>query len=95
MTVVAVHLRLTRMGRHKRPFYRVVAVDSRSRRDGRSIETLGTYDPLTEPARSDLKADRVLDWLHKGAQPSVTVRTLLRRSGIWKTFEESKKKTNG
>lgn len=90
---MAVHLRLTRMGRHKRPFYRVVAVDSRSRRDGRYIEILGTHDPLQEPAVSDLKADRVLDWLYKGAQPSVTVRTLLRRSGILQTFEESKKKT--
>ena len=89
---MAVHLRLTRMGRHKRPFYRVVAVDSRSRRDGRYIETVGTHDPLPDPAVTNLKPDRVLDWLQKGAQPSVTVRTLLRRSGIWKTFEESKKK---
>ena len=91
---MAVHLRLTRMGRHKRPFYRVVAVDSRSRRDGKYIEIVGTHDPLPDPAVTDLKSDRVLDWLQKGAQPSVTVRTLLRRSGIWKTFEESKKKTN-
>ncbi len=91
---MAVHLRLTRMGRHKRPFYRVVAVDSRARRDGKYLEIVGTYDPLQEPAVTNLKSDRVLDWLQKGAQPSVTVRTLLRRSGILKTFEESKKKTN-
>ena len=91
---MAVHLRLTRMGRHKRPFYRVVAVDSRSRRDGKYIEIVGTHDPLQEPAVTNLKSDRVLDWLQKGAQPSVTVRTLLRRSGIWKTFEESKKKAS-
>lgn len=91
---MAVHLRLTRMGRHKRPFYRVVAVDSRSRRDGKYIEIVGTYDPLQDPAVTDLKSDRVLDWLQKGAQPSVTVRTLLRRSGILKTFEESKKLAN-
>ncbi len=92
---MAVHLRLTRMGRHKRPFYRVVAVDSRSRRDGKYLEIVGTYDPLREdPDRTNLKSDRVLDWLHKGAQPSVTVRTLLRRSGILKTFEESKKQAN-
>lgn len=91
---MAVHLRLTRMGRHKRPFYRVVAVDSRSRRDGKYIEIVGTHDPLQEPAVTNLKPDRVLDWLQKGAQPSVTVRTLLRRSGIWKTFEESKKKAS-
>lgn len=91
---MAVHLRLTRMGRHKRPFYRVVAVDSRARRDGKYIEIVGTHDPLQDPAVTKLKSDRVLDWLHKGAQPSVTVRTLLRRSGILKTFEESKKKAN-
>ena len=91
---MAVHLRLTRMGRHKRPFYRVVAVDSRSRRDGKYLEIVGTHDPLQEPAVTNLKSDRVLDWLQKGAQPSVTVRTLLRRSGILKTFEESKKKPN-
>ena len=89
---MAVHLRLSRMGRHKRPFYRVVAIDSRMRRDGRCIEVLGTHDPLTEN-RTELKAERVLDWLQKGAQPSVTVRALLRRSGIWKTFEDSRKKS--
>lgn len=87
---MAVHLRLTRMGRHKRPFYRVVAIDARSRRDGRCLEVVGTFDPLKDPPIADLKQDRVLDWLQKGAQPSMTVRTLLRRSGILKTFEESK-----
>ena len=90
---MAVRLRLSRIGRHKRPFYRVVAVDSRMRRDGRCIEVLGTHDPLKEPALTKLRAERVLDWLRKGAQPSVTVRTLLRRSGIWKTFEDSRKKS--
>ena len=89
---MAVRLRLSRIGRHKRPFYRVVAMDSRMRRDGRCIEVLGTHDPLTEN-RTELKAERVLDWLQKGAQPSVTVRALLRRSGIWKTFEDSRKKS--
>ncbi|MCZ6799803.1 MAG: 30S ribosomal protein S16 [Nitrospirae bacterium] len=91
---MAVHLRLTRMGRHKRPFYRVVAIDSRMRRDGRCLEVLGTYDPLKEPAVTELKPERVLDWLQKGAQPSVTVRTLLRRAGILKTFEDSRKATS-
>ena len=65
---MAVRLRLTRIGRHKRPFYRVVAVDSRMRRDGRFLEVLGTYDPLKEPAVTELKQDRVLEWLQKGAQ---------------------------
>jgi len=88
---VAVHLRLTRAGRHKLPFYRVVAADSRKPRDGRYLEVLGTYDTLKNPPVIQLKPERVLDWLKKGAQPSVTVRTVLRRSGLWKQFEESRK----
>ncbi len=79
-----VRLRLARGGRHKRPYYRVVAADSRMPRDGRFLEVVGTFDPLKNPAVAELKQDRVLDWLKKGAQPSVTVRTLLRRSGILK-----------
>jgi small subunit ribosomal protein S16 len=88
---VAVRLRLTRGGRHKRPFYRVVVADSRMPRDGRFLEVVGTFDPLKNPAVPELKQERVLDWLKKGAQPSVTVRTLLRRSGIWQQFQDSKK----
>lgn len=91
---MAVHLRLTRMGQHKRPFYRVVAIDSRKRRDGRCLEVLGTYDPLKESGNTTFKEERVLNWLRHGAQPSVTVRTLLRRSGIWKTFEDSKQQSS-
>jgi small subunit ribosomal protein S16 len=82
---VAVHLRLTRTGRHKRPFFRVVAADSRMPRDGRYLEVVGTYDPLKNPAETRFNEARVLDWLSKGAQPSVTVRTLLRRAGILKS----------
>ncbi|MBM4121909.1 MAG: 30S ribosomal protein S16 [Nitrospira sp.] len=88
---MAVHLRLTRAGRHKLPFYRVVAADSRKPRDGRYLEVLGTYDSLKNPPVAKLKEERVLDWLKKGAQPSVTVRTVLRRAGLWKQFEEGKK----
>lgn len=88
---MAVHLRLTRAGRHKLPFYRVVAADSRKPRDGKYLEVLGTYDTLKNPPVIQLKQERVLDWLKKGAQPSVTVRTVLRRSGLWKQFEEGKK----
>ncbi len=87
---MAVRLRLARCGRHKRPFYRVVAADSRMPRDGRFLEVVGTFDPLKNPAIPDLKQDKVLAWLRKGAQPSVTVRTLLRRSGVWKQFQEGK-----
>jgi small subunit ribosomal protein S16 len=57
-------------------------------RDGRYLEVLGTYDPLKNPPVTQFKQERVLDWLGKGAQPSVTVRTLLRRAGVWKQFEE-------
>ena len=60
-------------------------------RDGRFLEVVGTFDPLKNPAVPELKQERVLDWLKKGAQPSVTVRTLLRRSGIWQQFQDSKK----
>lgn len=88
---MAVTLRLARGGRHKRPFYRVVAADSRMPRDGRFLEVVGTYDPLTEAGLPELKQERVLDWLNKGAQPSVTVRSLLRRAGVWQQFQESKK----
>ena len=87
---MAVHLRLTRAGRHKLPFFRLVAADSRMPRDGRYLEVLGTYDPLKNPPVTQFKQERVLDWLGKGAQPSVTVRTLLRRSGVWKQFEEQR-----
>ncbi len=87
---MAVHLRLTRMGRHKRPFYRVVATDSRMPRDGRFLEVIGTYDPLKESDKASFKEDRVLDWLKKGAQPSDTVRSLLRKTGIYKALQESK-----
>ena len=84
---MAVHLRLTRTGRHKRPIYRVVAADSRKPRDGRF---LGIFDPLKEAGLPELKQERVLSWLHQGAQPTVTVKTLLRRSGVWKQFETEK-----
>jgi small subunit ribosomal protein S16 len=77
-----VKLRLRRMGAKKRPSYRVVAADSRSPRDGRIIESLGYYDPLTEPSTVKLNEDRVRHWLSVGAQPSDTVRDLLRRQGL-------------
>jgi len=87
---VAVHLRLARTGRHKRPMYRLVAADSRKARDGRFLEILGIFDPLKSAGLPELKQERVLTWLRQGAQPSVTVRTLLRRVGVWKQFEAEK-----
>jgi small subunit ribosomal protein S16 len=82
---VAVRIRLKRMGAKKRPFYRVIVADSRSPRDGRFIETLGTYNPLTDPAEVKLNAERVHLWLSRGAQPSDTVRHLLARQGFFRS----------
>lgn len=88
---MAVKLRLKRMGAKKAPFYRIVAADSRSPRDGRFIEQLGTYDPTRNPAQVSIQEEAVLKWLQNGAQPTDTVRNLLSKAGIMKTFAESKK----
>ena len=79
---MAVKLRLSRMGRKKRPFYRIVAIDSRTARDGRYIENLGYYNPLTEPAEMVIDREKALKWLNHGAIPSDTVRNFLQREGI-------------
>lgn len=89
---MAVKLRLVRMGAKKAPFYRIVAADSRSPRDGRFIELLGTYDPSSDPAKVTIKEEEVLAWLNKGAQPSDTVKNLLSKEGIIKKFADSKGK---
>lgn len=80
---MAVKIRLARHGAKKRPFYRIVAAPAEAPRDGRFLEVLGTYNPLTSPATIQVKEDRVLDWLGKGAQPSDTVKSLLRTTGVW------------
>jgi small subunit ribosomal protein S16 len=85
---MAVKIRLKRMGAKKRPFYRVVVAESRSPRDGRFIEEIGTYNPLTEPAQVSIDEEKALRWLSCGAQPSDTVRDLFRRAGILKKFHE-------
>ena len=79
---MAVRLRLTRVGGHKNPIWRVVAADQRSKRDGRVIETLGHYNAQTEPSTIVLDEERVRSWLARGAQPSNTVRKLLKTQGI-------------
>lgn len=79
---MAVKLRLRRLGKKKQPIYKVVAADSRSPRDGKFIEAIGLYNPLTNPATLDLKADRALYWLEHGAQPTDTVRNLLSQKGV-------------
>ncbi len=87
---MAVKIRLKRMGTHKKPFYRLVVADSRSPRDGRFIDMVGTYDPLKKPATINVDQAKTLDWLKKGATPSDTVKTLLSKAGIMKQFVEAK-----
>ena len=84
---MAVKLRLVRMGKTKQPTYRVVAADSRSPRNGRFIEILGTYEPRADPSRINIDADKAVAWLRKGAQPTETVEKLLKISGAWEQFK--------
>lgn len=87
---MAVRIRLTRVGRKKRPYYRVVAADSAMPRDGRFLEILGTYDPFPNPSVFQFKEERVLHWLKNGALPSKTVGRLMRHTGLMQKFEEMK-----
>jgi small subunit ribosomal protein S16 len=80
---MAVRIRLQRMGRKQRPFYQIVVADSRSPRDGRFVEQLGSYNPMTKPATIDIDRDKAFEWVMKGAQPSDTVRAILRFKGIY------------
>lgn len=84
---MAVRIRLKRMGAKKRPFYRLVVADSRAARDGRFIDQLGHYNPITEPAQISVDEEKALEWLRKGAQPSDTARDLLRKAGVWDKFK--------
>ena len=79
---MAVKMRLRRMGMKKAPFYRVIVADSRSPRDGRFIEEIGYYNPLTEPAEIKIVAEKAKKWIANGAQPTETVKSLLKKSGI-------------
>ena len=81
-----IKIRLKRMGAKKRPFYRIVAADSRSPRDGRFIEVVGTYNPITEPAEVKVNEELALKWLQNGAIPTDTVRDLLRKQGVMEKF---------
>lgn len=81
---MAVKMRLRRMGAKKAPFYRVVVADSRYPRDGRFIEEIGTYNPMTEPADIKIDAEKAKKWIANGAQPTDTVKVLLKKSGITK-----------
>ena len=77
-----VKIRLRRMGAKKNPYYRIVVADSRSPRDGRCIEEIGTYDPLTTPATVTVDAEKAQQWIKNGAQPTDTVKALLKKAGV-------------
>ena len=87
---MAVKIRLKRMGAKKSHFYRIVVADSRSPRDGRFIESVGTYNPVAQPAKVELNEELVLKWLNDGAKPSDTVRNLFSKQGIMEKFHNSK-----
>ncbi len=88
---MAVKLRLKRMGAKAKPFYRIVAADSRSPRDGRFIETVGTYNPIgKEGGQIKVDDEKALKWLNNGAQPTDTVRNLLSKAGTWSKFKNKK-----
>ena len=87
---MAVRIRLQRLGRKKRPFYRLVAADARAQRDGVFLERLGHYNPITEPADVLIDEEKALKWLRRGAQPTDTAKRLLSQQGIWKKFTYEK-----
>ena len=90
---MAVKLRLKRMGAKQKPYYRIVAADSRSSRDGSFIEMVGTYNPLIENNKVTLNEEKILKWLNNGAQPTTTVKSLLSNNGIWSKYKSSKGKS--
>ncbi|MGB9790159.1 30S ribosomal protein S16 [Thermotoga caldifontis] len=85
-----VRIRLTRMGKRNMPFYRIVVVDSRKKRDGAYIESLGFYNPLRNPAEIKVNVERAVEWILKGAQPSDTARDILSKAGVLKKVHEIK-----
>ena len=88
---MAVKIRLNRMGAKKHPFYRIVVADSRAPRDGRFIEILGNYDSTKEPAVVNVDAQKAIDWMMKGAQPTDTVRSLLSKKGVMAKYDAAKR----
>lgn len=86
---MAVRIRLARHGAKKRPFYRIVVADGRFPRDGRFLETVGTYNPIGEPMQVTLKPERIAYWIEKGATPSDTVNSLLKKEGYYKASQSA------
>ena len=91
---MAVKIRLTRLGDKKSPFYRVVVADSRTARDGKVIEQVGTYDPLKNPAEININAELAKKWLANGAQPTETAKSILQTAGVIEVKGNSVAKTN-
>lgn len=87
---MAVKIRMKRMGSKRNPFYRIVVADSRSPRNGRQIEQIGTYNPVTSPVEVKIDEEKALSWMTNGAQPSDTVRNLFSKEGIMKKFHDQK-----
>ena len=79
---MAVRIRLTRLGRKKKPFYRIVVADSEASRDGKFLDILGTYDPLQDPAGISINNEKLQDWLGKGALPTTTVKSLIKKAAV-------------
>ncbi|MEA3423645.1 MAG: 30S ribosomal protein S16 [Bacillota bacterium] len=87
---MSVKIRLKRMGAKKKPFYRLIVADSRSPRDGRFIEEIGYYNPVSEPIELKINEESAIKWLKNGAQPTDTVRELFKKNGVFEKLEESK-----
>ena len=88
---MSVRIRLRRTGKKKKPSYRVVVIDQRKATDGKYIELIGFYDPMTDPSTIKIDNEKAVMWLKKGAQPSNTVQKLLTITGAWETFQSSKR----
>ena len=87
---MAVKIRLRRMGAKKKPFYRIVVADSRSPRDGRFIEEIGYYNPISEPVEIKIDDEKAVKWLNNGAQPTQTIKDLFKKHGITEKLDEAK-----
>jgi len=88
---LAVKLRLRRMGKKRQPYYKLVAADSRSPRDGKYLDAVGVYNPMTQPHKLEIDEVKAMDWLHKGAQPTDTVKSLLSQKGILLKYDLKKR----
>lgn len=87
---MSVKIRLQRFGTKKKPFYRVVAIDSRTKRDGDVVEYIGKYQPIVTGKQFDVDEEKVMSWLNQGAQPTDTIKNLLKKEGIWQKYKSAK-----